>query len=125
MQQYDYIIAGGGLAGLSLAFYLNESPTLRHKKILIIDRTDKTENDRTWCFWTDEKTAFEEIVFKQWQQIRFFGQDFQEEMTLSPFFYQMIRGIDFYTFVKNKLRQNPNIEWLFGEVEGILDLFEV
>jgi lycopene beta-cyclase len=45
--RFDYIIAGGGMAGLSLAFYLNES-RLRDKKILIIDRDAKIENDHTW-----------------------------------------------------------------------------
>ncbi len=47
----DYIIAGGGMAGLSLAYYLNESRSLRDKKVLIIDRDAKTANDHTWCFW--------------------------------------------------------------------------
>lgn len=50
MQKYDYIIAGGGLAGLSLAYYMNQT-VLREKSILIIDQDTKTKNDRTWCFW--------------------------------------------------------------------------
>ena len=29
---FDYIIAGGGMAGLSLAFYLNESDFCKIKK---------------------------------------------------------------------------------------------
>jgi glycine/D-amino acid oxidase-like deaminating enzyme len=57
---FDYIIAGGGLAGLSLAFYLNESEHLRGKKVLIIDRDAKRRNDRTWCFWEREPGAFED-----------------------------------------------------------------
>ena len=35
MQKYDFIIAGGGLAGLSLAYYMNQT-VLREKSILII-----------------------------------------------------------------------------------------
>jgi lycopene beta-cyclase len=50
MQKYDFIIAGGGLAGLSLAYYMNQT-VLREKSILIIDQDTKTKNDRTWCFW--------------------------------------------------------------------------
>jgi lycopene beta-cyclase len=111
MKKYDYIITGGGLAGLSLAFYINQSPTLRNKKMLIIDKSEKNENDRTWCFWSNEQTAFEEIVNNSWQDI-----------DLAPFQYKMIRGIDFYNFTKNALRQNKNIDWIFGNIDAINDL---
>ena len=58
MTKYDYIIAGGGLSGLSLAYYLNHS-TLRNKSVLIIDQDDKTKDDRTWSFWEKgEQNAF-------------------------------------------------------------------
>ena len=41
MQRFDYIIAGGGLAGLSLAYQLNQT-ILKEKSILIIDKNPKT-----------------------------------------------------------------------------------
>ncbi len=122
MKQYDYIIAGGGLAGLSLAYYLNESPTLRNKKVLIIDKVVKKANDRTWSFWTDQQMAFDEIVIRKWQNIRFFGTDFQKDIHIDPFYYKMIRGKDFYEFTQNKLKENANIEWLLGDIEGVVDL---
>jgi lycopene beta-cyclase len=37
MQHYDLIIAGGGAAGLSLAYHLLLSP-LRNRSILIVDK---------------------------------------------------------------------------------------
>jgi thioredoxin reductase len=58
---YDFIIAGGGLAGLSLAYYLSQS-SLENAKILIIDQSEKKENDKTWCFWEAQPNAFDEIV---------------------------------------------------------------
>lgn len=122
MKQYDYIIAGGGLAGLSLAYYLNESPTLRNKKVLIIDKVIKKANDRTWCFWTDKEMVFDDIVIRKWQNIRFFGTNFQKEIDINPFYYKMIRGKDFYEFTQNKLKKNSNIDWLLGDVEGVVDL---
>jgi len=62
MNDFDYIIAGGGAAGLSLAFYLSNS-SLKNKKVLIIDKDQKNKNDRTWGFWTSRPTAFERIIF--------------------------------------------------------------
>ena len=42
---YQYIIAGEGMAGLSLAFYLNQNLHFKDKSILIIDRDKKNTND--------------------------------------------------------------------------------
>ncbi|NCC33692.1 MAG: FAD-dependent oxidoreductase, partial [Chloroflexia bacterium] len=55
MTHYDVIIAGGGAAGLSLAYQLINSP-LRDYSILVIDKGNKQRNDRTWAFWTDQPT---------------------------------------------------------------------
>ena len=80
---FDYIIAGGGMAGLSLAFYLNKSAKLRTKKVLIIDRNAKNKNDHTWCFWEKESGAFEEIIFRKWKSVRFHGtRDFSASLDL-------------------------------------------
>ncbi len=103
---FDYIIAGGGLAGLSLAFYFNES-RLRDKKILIIDREKKSANDHTWCFWEKEISAFDEIVFRRWNAVWFHGtNNFNEKLDLGEYVYKMIRAKDFYEFIFSKLSAN-------------------
>jgi lycopene beta-cyclase len=51
MNNYDYIVAGAGAAGLSLIAHMIHSGQFSDKKILLIDRSPKTQNDRTWCFW--------------------------------------------------------------------------
>ncbi len=70
MEHYDIIIAGGGCAGLSLAYQLIHSP-LRDRSILIVDRDDKDQNDRTWAFWTDRPTPFQPVVHREWRRLRF------------------------------------------------------
>jgi lycopene beta-cyclase len=113
---FDYIIAGGGMAGLSLGFYLNES-ILRDKKVLIIDRDSKQTNDHTWCFWEKRVSAFEEIIFQTWQSIWFHGtRDFSTSLSLGNYEYKMIRAIDFYEFVRVKLEANPNFEFLQADI---------
>ncbi|MFK7905072.1 MAG: lycopene cyclase family protein [Chitinophagales bacterium] len=118
MIQYDYIIAGGGCAGLSLAFHLLQSP-LQQKKILIVDRSPKNNNDRTWSFWAEKPTLFEEIMHKSWRELEFKSSDFTKTFDLGNWRYNMIRGIDFYEFVIPQLQQSPNIDWVFGEIEAI------
>ena len=63
---YDYIIAGSGCAGLSLLHYLINEETQRNKKILVLDKSPKIANDRTWCFWERGIGPFENIVHHQW-----------------------------------------------------------
>lgn len=118
---YDYIIAGGGMAGLSLAFHLNES-VLREKKVLIIDREEKSSNDHTWCFWESGRSAFETIVFHKWKKLRFYDTEGKElSLDLAPggLEYKMIRASDFYSLVIPRLRSNSSIEFLKAEIRGV------
>jgi lycopene beta-cyclase len=119
---FDYIIAGGGMAGLSLGFYLNENELLRDKKILIIDRDEKNTNDHTWCFWENKSSAFEDIVFRRWDKFWFHGTNgFSELLELDKYQYKMIRAIDFYEFVNAKLKSNPNITFLKSAISEVAD----
>jgi len=53
MRHYDYILAGGGCAGLSLVYQLLES-SLKEASILIIDPTEGEIPNKTWCYWSTE-----------------------------------------------------------------------
>lgn len=118
-ENYDYIIAGGGMAGLSLAFYLSQSH-LRGKKTLVIDRENKTANDRTWCFWEKENSAFDETVFRRWQGVFFHGAaNFSAFLNLGEYQYKMIRAADFYRFVREKLAENDNINFLQTDISRV------
>lgn len=113
---YDYIIAGGGMAGLSLAFYLVQS-SLKNKKILIIDREIKNQNDHTWCFWEAEESAFETIIYRKWNGVWFHGtNDFSKFLSLENYLYKMIRAVDFYEFVFSQIKENPNFTFLQAEI---------
>jgi lycopene beta-cyclase len=120
MTHYDYILSGGGLAGLSLAYHLINSP-LRDRSILIIDKDAKQQNDRTWCFWEEQPTLFDEIAYRVWHRLRFVGDDFTREFDLAPYRYQMIRGIDFYNFTREKLSQRGNVTFVRGNVDRVED----
>ena len=117
---FDYIIAGGGMAGLSLAFYLNKSEKLRNKKVLIIDRDTKDKNDHTWCFWEKNSGAFEEIIFRKWKTAYFCGtRDFSASLDLGEYEYKMIRAADFYKFIFDKINRNPNFTFLQSEIISV------
>jgi lycopene beta-cyclase len=120
MRQYDFIIAGGGAAGLSLACHLLQSP-LRDRAILIVDKEAKDQNDRTWAFWTDRATPFDAIVHRSWSQLRILDEGFEQTISLDAYRYKVIRGIDFYRFARQSLASCPNVEFLQGHVDQIVD----
>lgn len=115
-QHFDYIIAGAGCAGLSLAYQISLQPALSKKRILLIDKDTKTSNDRTWCFWEKKPGPFEEIVHKKWKNAWFHGPSFSKLLHLKPFVYKMIRGDRFYEFVKSHLAQFPTIQLVQAEI---------
>jgi lycopene beta-cyclase len=120
MSHYDFILAGGGLAGLSLAYHLVRSP-LRDRPILVVDRDAKDHNDRTWCFWSDQPTPFDAIAHRSWDRLRFVGDGFEKVLGLGAYRYRMIRGIDFYRFVRQELAAHPNVAFVQGAVDRVED----
>ena len=117
--KYDYIIAGAGCAGLSLAMHLLHSNKFSNKRILIVDKVKEKSNDRTWCFWQIEPSLFDGIVFKTWSKLWFHGENFSTKMDISPYQYKMIRGIDFYEYCFKKIGQNKKVDILFEQVESV------
>jgi lycopene beta-cyclase len=118
-QEYDFIIAGAGCAGLSLLVHMIDSGKFADKKILLVDKEEKNKNDRTWCFWEPMPGLFEPVVFKQWKKMWYHDEDFSRLMDIHPYTYKMIRGIDFYNYCLDVIRRQKNIELLLGHVEEL------
>lgn len=117
--KYDYIITGAGCAGLSLLMHFIESKKFLAKKILLIDKAPKTENDRTWCFWETTPGLFEPVVLRQWDEVMFHADGFSRRLALAPFKYKMIRGIDFYRHCFDVISAQPNIDIAYAGVDSI------
>ncbi len=111
LASYDYIIAGAGGAGLSLLHYLMEAPSLASKSILVVDKSFQKTNDRTWCFWNKDASAFENLVKNRWDTISIHAEGFDKELPTAPFSYKMIQGIDFYNAVLSKAKSKTNIHF--------------
>lgn len=117
--KYDYIIAGSGCAGLSLLYRLLLDPVLQTKKILVIDRAQKNENDRTWCFWEEGKGLFESVVTHEWKSLIFKNEDFTRQFELEKYRYKMIQGKDFYEFVLSHAAGFENVTFKNENIKGI------
>lgn len=121
MKTYDYIILGAGAAGLSLAYRMSQDPYFEEKTIAVIDKDEKNKNDRTWCFWEKKKGVFDSVVKKRWSSLKFYSINFERSMTLNPYTYKMISGLDFYNYVLNHLRKKSNIDIITEEVVKVVE----
>ncbi|WP_460548558.1 lycopene cyclase family protein [Hymenobacter daeguensis] len=117
--EHDYLIIGGGAAGLSLAYHMAQEPRLAGKKVLLIEPEAKTQNDRTWSFWADGPGLFDGIVAHEWRQIVFRSPGFDKVIDLGRYRYKTINGLDYYRFVHRALAENPQFTLLHGTVESL------
>jgi len=119
LASYDYIIAGAGGAGLSLLHYLMLCSSLASKSILVIDKSFNKTNDRTWCFWNKDDSSFENLVKNRWDTISIHAQGFDKELSMAPFSYKMIQGIDFYNSILKEAKTKSNIHFQEATITNI------
>lgn len=116
---YDIAIVGAGAAGLQLALALRSDPFFRDKKILLLEKSQKDQNDRTWCFWEKGVGKWDGLLRHSWEEGEFFGPSDSRALELSPYRYKMLRAIDFYAYAKKELAAAPNFTWQNDEVISI------
>lgn len=118
-ENFDIIIAGAGLSGLTLALECARRPFFQAKKVLLIDRDNKEKNDRTWCFWATDDEVLPPVIYKTWNHCRFFGKSAEVPIQIAPYRYHMVRGIDFYQWAKKELSKHPNIQRITAQITAI------
>ena len=120
-EKYDYIICGGGATGLLLSHSLISDSFFDNKKVLVIEKEIKIENDRTFSFWDNQKNILDKIVFKSWGKAEFKDMEFSSSFSLKPYKYKMVRSDKFYSFMKRKIEKADAIELEFKEKEKKFD----
>ena len=118
-RHYDAILAGGGAAGLSLAYRLrNHRPD---GSLLIVDEETKRHNDHTWCFWSKHESTFKPIIYRRWSQLAVIGENCRFTFDLTPYHYSMVRSVDFYRLIRWELADQPGVDFKLGTVERVVD----
>ena len=121
MTHYDFVLAGGGLAGLSLACRLAETPAFDQRSILIVEQDAKMRNDRTFSFWSNQAGPFDAAIACSWDRLRIAGANGIQDLDLGAYRYHTIRGLDFYRQARQRLAQRGNVAFLHGHIERIED----
>lgn len=119
MKQYDYIFTGAGLSALMTVYKMVVSGKFQNKRILLLDENTKQTNDRTWCFWSENKSIWGPSISKKWDSALFANADFQRRLELRPYQYNKIQGLDFYNQVLELIAKQKNIDFVQEKVVEI------
>jgi len=116
----DILICGAGLAGLSLVYRALKSGKWNDQQIILIDPSEKVENDRTWSFWKEEHLEFDELIFKSWDKLFVFSNNGERiPLNSGSYTYNSIRSLDFYRHVLAFLSLKSNVRFIKEEVIGL------
>ena len=111
MKEFDYIIIGGGCAGLSLAYELEINEKLKDKTLAIIEPRLEYKRDKTWSFWKVVPHNFDDCVKKSWKNFSINIPGKTNHLECKDYPYQSIDSGLFYKKISNKLKENENIHF--------------
>lgn len=119
MKKYDYILAGGGCAGLSLVYHLLES-SLKDSQILIIDPSQGEVPNKTWCYWNKEALLIHPKAARfSWKSFYLQQGKQQYQHGFGKLSYYHLNSHDFYAHVLEKIKDFSNVHFLKAEVNSI------
>jgi len=111
MKEFDYIIIGGGCAGLSLAYELEIHNKLKDKTLAIIEPRLEYKKDKSWSFWKTTGHNFEDCVKKSWKNFSINIPNKTKFLECDKLPYQSIDSGLFYKKINSTLKQNQNISF--------------
>ncbi len=118
MKEFDYIIIGGGCAGLSLAYELQIHKKLEDKTLAIIEPRVEYKRDKTWSFWKVLPHNFEDCVKKNWNNFSINIPNKTNHLDCSNYPYQSVDSELFYKKINKTLKENKNINF-FKDIKDI------
>ena len=111
MKEFDYIIIGGGCAGLSLAYELEIHNKLQNKTVAIIEPRSKYKKDKTWSFWKTADHNFDDCIKKSWKNFSINISDKTNYLECINYPYQSIDSGLYYEKINSRLNKNKNISF--------------
>lgn len=110
MKEFDYIILGGGLSGLSLAYHMHKLGCLQYKTLCILEKRNKYDRDKNWSYWDFDNNLFSKCVIKSWNKFNVIWKNQKLDIDCKHSPYRTIDSKKFYNFILQNLNKNKNIK---------------
>jgi lycopene beta-cyclase len=112
----DYLFSGAGASATLLLLNMEKQGLLKDKKILIVDPDTKHNNDKTYCFWSEENEPLtllcKNLISHQWDEVSV-NRNIQESLLPKKYFH--ISSIDVYKELRRIINQY-NFQRIQGSV---------
>jgi lycopene beta-cyclase len=103
---YDFLFIGLGAGNSLLLLSLLKHGLLHGKKIAVIEPSQKNNNDKTYCFWSEKNHSIVEdlhpIISHKYDYIKA-SQSSVQDINHSPYYY--IRSLDLYQYMLQKTKE--------------------
>ncbi len=104
IENFDVIIIGAGLSGLTLA---KEISTRTNYKILILEKKREFKFDKNWCFWNRPKNPFTNQYDSSWEKISVSIDDEEKILHEKNIKYLHVKSSSFYQRLIFDLKKKP------------------
>ena len=90
-----------------------------NKSVLIIDKDLSHRDHKTWCFWEEKESIWNDYVVKAWSNICFKSNNIVKETHLENITYKMIKSVFFFESIINKIKNEKNFTIIEDEIVEI------
>ena len=118
--EFDVVVAGGGLSGLSLVAHLAAS-RWRDRSVLLVDDAEHRPGAVRWGSWTDRPGLLDAAVSRWYEQVRVHAAGTDRVVPLGRYRYRSVRRGDLYRVVHELLVDRTGFVTRRGRVEAVVD----
>jgi lycopene beta-cyclase len=119
---WDAVIAGGGLSGLSLAAHL-AADGWHDRRVLVVDDPDGPKTD-AWAFWAARPIGagvLDAAVCRSFDRVRIYAAGATATVGLGRYRYRVVRRRDLRRVVLSRLSACPGFELIEAHVDAVTD----
>jgi lycopene beta-cyclase len=117
--EFDAIIAGGGLSGLSLAAHL-AAGDWRDRAVLVVDDPEPARAPAaSWGSWTTGAGLLDDLAARTYRRVRVYADGRSRVLPLGRYRYQLVRRPDLCRAVDALVSRCPGFSVRRGRVERI------
>jgi lycopene beta-cyclase len=122
--EYDAIIAGGGLAGLSLAAHLAAGGWRDRSVLLVDDPAPAIPPAACWGSWSAGDGLLRAAATRSYRRVLVHAAGASRVLPLSPYHYRLVRRDDLHRTAMTLLAGCPRFEAIAGRVDAVRDAGE-
>jgi lycopene beta-cyclase len=117
----DILIAGAGLAGLSLLYRAMKECHWKDLSIVVVDKASTIDRpSKNWSFWKRSAGPFDHLIYKSWSKLSFFtAGGLRKRLALDGYAYHTIKSREFYDHCLRYLLQFKNISFVDDDVLNV------